>query len=338
MTSKHALKTVNQLGFTLIEMMIALTIGVLLILALATVVVSASDTGRVNGQNAELQTNGRYGLDVLKRDIQQAGYAGLRGRGISNLNAPAVTSDCLPGFAANVSQRIWGSNNGANPFDLAACPQLANMRANTDILVVRYLSTGVDVPAIGGTALTTCQSATGAVCYRSNYKGGAFFKAGDAPPSLVDTAQDHTLAVSLYYVNNNTNAADGIPSLRRFVLSNAGAMTDEVVVSGVENFQVQYARSTGTTQYSNATDIEAIGVVAAAMVAPVTPAVSIAGDSVTAWGDVNAVRLWLLVRNGTPEPAPFVNTTPYALGDVNIPAAGDRFRRQVFTSTLQLRN
>lgn len=333
MTSKHALKTVNQLGFTLIEMMIALTIGVLLILALSTVVISASDTGRVNGQNAELQTNGRYGLDVLKRDIQQAGYAGLRGRGIDNLNAPAVTNDCLPGFAANVSQRIWGSNNGANPFNLAACAQLANMRANTDILVVRYLSAGVDAPVGGGTALTECQSATGAVCYRSNYKGGAFFKAGDAPPNPNGTSQDHTLAVSLYYVNNNTNAADGIPSLRRFVLSNAGAMTDEVVVSGVENFQVQYGRSTGTTQYSNATAIETMGATGA-----VTPAVDSAGVSVTAWGDVNAVRLWLLVRNGTPEPAPFVNTTPYALGDVNIPAAGDRFRRQVFTSTLQLRN
>jgi len=43
------------------------------------------------------------------------------------------------------------------------------------------------------------------------------------------------------------------------------------------------------------------------------------------------------VRNSTPEPG-YVNTTTYAMGDQNFVATGDGFRRQLFSSVVQLRN
>jgi hypothetical protein len=97
-------------------------------------------------------------------------------------------------------------------------------------------------------------------------------------------------------------------------------MTDELVASGIERMQVQYGRLTTApdTQYFN----------------------TLAGNSSdaaeTAWDEVNVVRIWLLARNSTPEPG-LVNNTTYAMGDANF-TPGDNFRRQLFTTVVQLRN
>lgn len=366
MNTKLTLQRACQQGFTLIEMMIAMTIGLLIILALSTVIIGAGASSRATSGQSELQTNGRYALDVLKRDVQNAGYYGLTGRGITpnpNISALPAANDCLASLALNISQRVWGSNNGINPFNAATCAELANVQPNTDMLVVRYLSTTPVLIASGKeggiSPLTQCATATGALCFRSAYEQGMLFNAGTPAVFYDRPQQDHALDMDIYYVNKNTVGADGIPSLRKYALSATGVMTDELVVSGVENMQVQYGVDPGlvggpgapasNTQYFNAQDVNAAAplfftsagaqTVAGAKLDAVAPAVDAAGTSLTVWGNVSAVRLWLLVRNGTAEPAPFSNSTTYTMGDTNYtPPVGDRFRRQVFTSTVQLRN
>lgn len=49
------------------------------------------------------------------------------------------------------------------------------------------------------------------------------------------------------------------------------------------------------------------------------------------------MRIWLLARNTTPEPG-YTNTTPYTLGDQAQFIPNDGFRRQLFTTVVQLRN
>lgn len=382
MISIKKMEGASQWGFTLIEMMIAMTIGLMIIGALTAVIIGAGTSNKANSRQSELQTNGRYALDVLKREIQNAGYYGFTGRGINaNPNIPNnyIANDCLPGFSLNISQRIWGANNGINPFDTATCPELANVQPNTDMLVVRYLSTSpVLLPAGqegGQSPLTECKTATGALCFRSAYEQGMLFRAG-TPAAITDVPQqDHVVEIDLYYVNKNTVAGDGIPSLRKYSLSATGVMTDELVVSGVENMQVQYGVDSGlsgnpatggaiaaaSTQYFDAHDVNnptiplafkaAAQTLAGAKADAVAEAVysvspicqngvpCVAGGSETVWGNVSAVRLWLLIKNGSPEPLPYTDTATYTMGDVNYtPPAGDRFRRKVFTSTIQLRN
>lgn len=370
MSSKRTIQAASQRGFSLVEMMIAMTIGLLIVLALTTVVIGAGQANRANSGQSELQTNGQYALDMLKRDIQNAGYYGLTGRGIAD-NAAFITipaaQDCLLGFALNLSQRVWGSNNGINPFDAATCPELANVQPNTDMLVLRYLSTSPVQLAPGKeggvSPLTECATATGAYCFRSAYEQGMLFNAGNAAAFFDRPQQDHVVEVKIYYVNKNTVGADGIPSLRRYALSSTGVMTDELVVSGVENLQVQYAVDSSLTdgsgapsdlQYFDAQNVNAasplsfsaggVQTVAGAKFDAVAQAVDSKGVSLTAWGNVSAVRLWLLVKNSRAEAAPYSNTTQYGLGgaivmgDAPLFTPNDRFRRQVFTSTMQLRN
>ena len=59
-------------------------------------------------------------------------------------------------------------------------------------------------------------------------------------------------------------------------------------------------------------------------------------SSVTAWDDVNSVRIWLLARTSTLEPG-YLNTTTYVMGDASF-TANDGYRRQLFTTVVQLRN
>jgi len=61
-------------GFSLVEMMISIAIGLLIVAALIGVLTSNSRSSKTNDRSTELQSNGRYALDHLKRGIRQAGY------------------------------------------------------------------------------------------------------------------------------------------------------------------------------------------------------------------------------------------------------------------------
>lgn len=339
MTTKH--KNIRRnAGFSLIEMMIAVTVGLMIIGSLMAVIVSSGSTTRTNDRGSELQSNGRYALDMIKRDVQNAGYYGLTGFAIDQTAVP-MPNDCYAGFATNIRQRIWGSNDGVNSFAGACIP--AAQYAGSDILVVRYASTN-SAPSIDGVA-TANYSTPGGLYLRSTYGSSKQFNVPNYPNFLGATPQeDHRVEVHIYYINVDSVAGsgDGIPSLHRLVLAENGTMVDELVVSGVQNLQVQYGVTTqGTnpvTIYSDAQNVN--------------PAIAVAADSVTSpydvdsqgimvsinnWSRVNAIRLWLLVRNPTPENG-VVSNTPYSMGDQVIAAANDGYRRQVYTTTVQLRN
>jgi len=67
----------KQGGFTLVEMMIALTLGLIILLVIGTVFVSSSQIFRVQDDNARIQESGRFVLEVIGRSIKQAGHADI---------------------------------------------------------------------------------------------------------------------------------------------------------------------------------------------------------------------------------------------------------------------
>ncbi|MCK9274451.1 MAG: prepilin-type N-terminal cleavage/methylation domain-containing protein [Syntrophales bacterium] len=75
--------TLNK-GFTLIELVISLAIGMVLLMAMYSVFEIQRKTLQVQEQVAELQQAVRAGMDMMIRDIRMAGYdpAGTAGAGI----------------------------------------------------------------------------------------------------------------------------------------------------------------------------------------------------------------------------------------------------------------
>lgn len=64
----------RQKGFSLVELMIALVLGLFLVGGILYVFISNSQTFRTNEALSRMQENGRFAIDFISRDIREAGY------------------------------------------------------------------------------------------------------------------------------------------------------------------------------------------------------------------------------------------------------------------------
>ena len=351
-------KCVNSSGFTLIEMMIAITVGLFVLGALVAVLSSAGRSTKTNDQTSEMQSNGRYALNVILRDVEHAGQAGLMpsacmlvaanpiisasgvkptcskisslaiGYSFTSASVGTVSNDCdTSNFALRLEQPVTGSDD-SNPYTM--CIPSTSYLAG-DILVVRYadIQNLASYPIQSGVATPPTLSVTNDIYLRSTYTNSKLFKNGsEVQPYLFGTGpmQDQLLKTYVYYISPNTTGTDGIPALFRLSLV-AGAMTPELVASGIENLQVQYGvvNTGGNTQYVDASAMS-----------------TWPSTTYPSWTQVKSVRVWLLARNSDSKGnGGYSNQTSYQMGNVNyVPTVGtnDKFRRQLFTTTISLRN
>ena len=83
----------HQAGFSLVELMIAITLGLIVLLAIGSIYIGSQQTYRVQEDNARIQEAGRYALEVLGRSIRQAGA-----NAEMNFNKTATALQCnVPG-------------------------------------------------------------------------------------------------------------------------------------------------------------------------------------------------------------------------------------------------
>jgi len=73
---KQPCNTYHQQGLTLIELMIAMLLGVFLIGGILQIFISTKQSYRMQENLSRLQENGRYAIDFIARDIRMAGYWG----------------------------------------------------------------------------------------------------------------------------------------------------------------------------------------------------------------------------------------------------------------------
>jgi type IV pilus assembly protein PilW len=67
----------REAGLTLVELLIALTIGMFLVVSISYLFSGSLQIFRVQGENARIQESGRFLMDILGRQITQAGYADI---------------------------------------------------------------------------------------------------------------------------------------------------------------------------------------------------------------------------------------------------------------------
>lgn len=97
MKSSHKRSTLHQTGFTLVEIMVGLAIGMLATLVIMQVFTVFEAQKRVTTGTADAQTNGSIALYTIGRDLQQAGYSlipyGTAGNADSAIECTALTVD-----------------------------------------------------------------------------------------------------------------------------------------------------------------------------------------------------------------------------------------------------
>lgn len=134
----------NSTGLTLMEVMIAMLIGILLLGGAVSMFISNKRIYREQEMMGRLQENARFGIDILLRDIRMAGYTGCSDD-ISNVeNHIAGTAD--DDDMLNFSNAVEGSESAGNWQPSNATQVTAAMLPNTDGISIRYLEdTGLEI-------------------------------------------------------------------------------------------------------------------------------------------------------------------------------------------------
>jgi type IV pilus assembly protein PilW len=127
-------------GFGLVEILIALVLGMVLTIGMINVFLSSKQAYRTQDALSVIQENGRYVMEVLSRTIRMAGY-----QGCGNLAAviPNVLANGMPGsgtYSSNQAIRGYAySGSGFSPLygdASSSSDDPSNVAANTDMLTV----------------------------------------------------------------------------------------------------------------------------------------------------------------------------------------------------------
>ena len=310
---------IRQGGFSLVELMIALLLGVLLMSGIVGVYLEGKNNFFQNDAIARVQENGRYALRLLTREIAMGGFYG----GISDptsVPSPAV-ADCQT-WLLNPDQVIETYNNADAGVTTAfnTCFPAAIAGAGTDILVVRRAS---DQPVILHGQFQPGFAAFTAGQYYLHTDNSGLGTAEIKPGSDLDTsaliAVNSTADVwdyfgRIYYID----AENGIPSLCTRTSQNTA---QTCLVSGVESMQLELGVDTSG---DGIPDRFISGAVKAGA----------GGVDVTT---VVSMRIHLLVRSQDPVRNFAAQSRTWTLGDQTL-TTSDQYYRRVFTATVPRNN
>ena len=84
-----------QSGFTLVELMIALVLGLIVISAVINVYIGSTRSARFSDGLRAMQENGRHGISALQRGIRLAGYTPFPNEQFNSFDILAASQDSL---------------------------------------------------------------------------------------------------------------------------------------------------------------------------------------------------------------------------------------------------
>lgn len=332
----------GQCGLSLIELMVALAIGLFLVAGAITIFANSRTTYRALEATARLQESARFALDVVRTDVRMAGYFGLHNRPdyVTNRAANAdpgsdddppanlsiaetVVDACDDNYLVDFVRTIDGIDAAYFPDAEATCaPGPAGVDAadvtalGSDLLIVRRASTDVQAtPTLSRYQVVSSrlQSTLTPVTGQTE---------GSLPPGYsVPQSETRDVVVNAYYVSPQSTGDASMPSLRRKRVIAGPAIADEEIMPGVEDLQFELGIDETTPRDGIVDRWENPG--------SLNPNVE----------TVVAVRLWLRVRAETPEIG-FVDGESYQYANVNWTPTGPaaNFRRMLISETLQIRN
>ncbi len=309
-------------GFSLLEIMIALALGLALLGAFLVVLQRCREGFAAGESLARLQDAARHALSVLTPDIEHAGFYGFTNEPATRLvtGLPAGAHTCGTNFAIDLAIPAEGSDNtfrlGRDARDCAPTASAGGARAGSDTLTLRRASYDVVAPHPGRLQLYSQSMASAGPLQ--------LFADGRAPGPVDGDHAVRDLEVRTYYIANNSVERPDWPALRVKALTEsrgAAQFRDEEILPGVEDLQVELG-------------VASVAEDGAMRVRYVAPDAARARS-----GRVIAVRLWLRIRADATEPG-FEDDRALSYANVNFtPSASEaRQRRILIERTVALRN
>lgn len=325
----------GQSGLSMVEIMIAITVGLLLLAGMATLFAqqsSSSDELEKAGRQIE---NGRYAMQILQDDIRHAGYYGEYSP--TSATIPASLPDPCATTPASLDPAMALPIQGYDapttvPSPLSVCLSDANHKTGTDILVIRRADTEDEDVASAAAGQVYLQTTPTAYVLGSGSNTSVFTL---KQKNGVTLAELHQYYVRIYFISPCSVPAGGgtsctgssddngrpIPTLKRLdltVVGGAAAFSITPLVEGIDQLQLDYGLDTtgdGTPDsYTTA------------------PA------STTDWTNVMAVRVNLLARNNDPSGG-YSDGKTYSLGSAgSFGPFNDAYKRHAYNALVRATN
>ena len=334
-------RLVTHAGFSIVELMVAITLGGILMGGAISLFVTNKETYNVTTDLSRLQESARFALQMIVSDIRMAGFFGCH-NDMSNITNPLVTT---AGQLWDTTSPIEGFNNGGASWSPSTFGIPIGIRPGTDAITLRYMAPDFNdhlVETASTSVITVPMAAAGddfiddAPAGIADCGGAEIFQIdstnaddinvngtlGRAYQGYDDVDDASSVVAPLmgvrYHVEDN---AVNIPILHRTTIAGGLGQLDQELFEGVENLQFLYGvdqNGDGVPDlYANAGDATL--------------------DSVNEWRTVVSVRIGLLMRSTAPIGQAETYTLPDLL-DVNLGTFTDSFRRRVFTTTAAVRN
>lgn len=324
----------RQQGFSLIELMIAITISLLITVAILQLFLDISRTNNELAKTNLQIENGRFAIQVLQRDLMHAGFwnshipafddAGVNGGGLPPVAAPAPCANFTAADAEALLAMPAQSYSGAP----AGCNGISDLSARSDVLVTRHAATQATAPAdaVANTVyLQVSHCIDDAVTHSLATSGFVLREKNCSTPSEL-----RDFETNIYYVRGGD-----VPALMLIGRDGGGFASPQVLIEGIEAFQIELGID----------DVNAV------LGEPVDYSAGVRGDGAPdryvrcgATGCdvddlVNAVsaKIYLLVRNIEPTPG-YTDTKTYQFGNSAVGPFNDQFKRHAFISSVRFNN
>lgn len=321
-------------GFTLVEIMIALMLGVFMTAGIGNIYIGSQQTSRLQQNLSRIQENGRFALDYLAKEIRPAGYQGCPN--LSNV-LPEILIDDFPS-SFNLQSALRGYTYSGS--SISGYTPASNVVSNTDIITVQRASgctanvtQGLDTLDEEINVDGSCEFEEDDFLVISDCKTSDIIAAssvsddgeGISHDASVNTSADLSKLYDTkaevfriysreFYIKNNPDD-NQIPYLYQREVSKVDDIAtpnEEELIDGVEDMEVTYGVKIKNNTYAY-----------------------LSASAITQWNQVKSVRITLLMRsmddNLTEDPVSinFAGTT--------VTPTDHRIRR-VFSTTVFLRN
>ena len=278
-------------GFTLIELMVAMLLGLIVIGGVVSVFLANQQSYRTNQALSDVQDGSRIAFEMMARDIRDAGLTGCSNGGrVANVlnNGPGAGGTA---WWANWNNALVGYNG--NQTDLAVSTGTGEgqrVSGTHSLMLVGAEGSGVSVKANSepaasftlneastdlqaGDVIIVCDPDHATLVQITNYNGGTITRAASGSPgncttdlnfptvcssssSYVFAANSHIarLGASDWYIGNNP--VNGRSLYRKALVTKTGVPTPEAqeMVRDVTNMSISYHQS-GNTGFVSASEV-----------------------------------------------------------------------------------
>ncbi|MEP7243214.1 MAG: PilW family protein [Gammaproteobacteria bacterium] len=344
-------------GFSLVELLVSMTISLILLGGVLAVVYSSKVAYYENERVGRLQENGRSAIEILLRDMRAAGFPGCLQPipGLFSIKNTLTNPDTLlwnltqPVFGYDATDDSWQPAMSADATTLFSDPNPLPTPGN-DIIVIRTVQTGAPLLRTPAQVMPTgdisvekdpaesIRKDTPMVI--SDCTGAAVFL-----PTDVAEGADGTTAVLKHEASAGSPGNDSDDFKHTYAVGARVAPivsiiyyiapsrtidgpalwritgtdgTPTEVIAGAEAMQLRYGVDTNND----------------ALIDTYLDASAITG---TAWSNVISVSLAILIRSDEPN-SPILDTRTYTMLSTVLPAFNDHYQRSLFTTTVTLRN